>query len=143
LNVTISTDDPLLFHMSDDALLEEYSVTRATFDLSMTDLMELARNSILQSGFEDDFKRRWLGQDYGRGLTFCDELITHVPLIRAKFRAEHLAVEHMLVHLIAAGKGDKVLQQMKVQFGLARDAHRDILFENFDQVPSFPEMGQL
>lgn len=39
LNVTLSTDDPLLFHMSDDALLEEYSVARATFDLSMTDLM--------------------------------------------------------------------------------------------------------
>ena len=39
LNVTLSTDDPLLFHMSDDALLEEYSVARASFDLSMTDLM--------------------------------------------------------------------------------------------------------
>lgn len=143
LNVTISTDDPLLFHMSDDALLEEYSVARATFDLSMTDMMELARNSILQSGFEDDFKRQWLGEDYRKGLTFCDERITHVPLIRAKFRAEHLALEHMLVHLIAAGKGDQVLQQMKVQFGLARDAHRDILFENFDEVPSFPERGQL
>ena len=39
MNVTLSTDDPLLFHMSDDALLEEYSVARASFDLSMTDLM--------------------------------------------------------------------------------------------------------
>jgi len=39
LNVTLSTDDPLLFHMSDDALLEEYSVARASFDLSMTDIM--------------------------------------------------------------------------------------------------------
>lgn len=143
LNVTISTDDPLLFHMSDDALLEEYSVCRATFDLSMTDMMELARNSILQSGFEDDFKKQWLGPEYRRGLTFCDERITHVPLIRAKFRAEHLAIEHMLVHLIAAGKGDRVLQEMKVQFGLARDAHRDVLFENFEEVPTFPERGQL
>ena len=35
LNVTLSTDDPLLFHMSDDALLEEYSVARASFDLSI------------------------------------------------------------------------------------------------------------
>ena len=55
LNVTLSTDDPLLFHMSDDALLEEYAVARASFDLSMTDISEIARNSILQSGFEDDF----------------------------------------------------------------------------------------
>jgi hypothetical protein len=26
---------------------------------------------------------------------------------------------------------------------LARDAHRDVLFDNFDEVPSFPERGQL
>jgi AMP deaminase len=143
MNVTLSTDDPLLFHMSDDALLEEYSVARATFDLSMTDMMEVARNSVLQSGFEDDFKKKWLGEEYAKGLTFCDEKITHVPLIRAKFRAEHLAIEHMLVHLIAANKGPQVLQEMKVQFGLARDAHRDVLFENFDEVPAFPELGQL
>jgi AMP deaminase len=143
LNVTISTDDPLLFHMSDDALLEEYSVARATFAMSMTDIMEVARNSVLQSGFEDSFKQQWLGPDYSRGLTFCDEKITHVPLIRAKFRAEHLALEHMMVHLIAAGKGAAVLQEMMVQFGLARDAHRDVLFENFQEVPTFPERGQL
>jgi AMP deaminase len=143
LNVTLSTDDPLLFHMSDDALLEEYSVARATFDLSMTDMMEIARNSVLQSGFGDDFKKKWVGEDYKRGLTFCDEYITHVPLIRAKFRAEHLAIEHMLVHLIGSGKGGMVLNEMKVQFGLARDGHRDVLFENFEEVPSFPERGQL
>lgn len=44
LNVTLSTDDPLLFHMSDDALLEEYSVARATFDLSMTDMVCMCRH---------------------------------------------------------------------------------------------------
>lgn len=60
--------------MSDDALLEEYSVARATFDLSMTDMMEIARNSILQSGFEEEFKQRYLGKDYRKGATFCDEV---------------------------------------------------------------------
>ena len=143
LNVTLSTDDPLLFHMSDDALLEEYSVARASFDLSMTDMMELARNSILQSGFEEDFKERYLGSDFRRGVTFCDEHKTNVPLIRAKFRAEHLAIEHMLVSLFAAGKGKEVLREMKVQFGLARDAHRNVLFDNLDEVPLFPEQNQL
>jgi AMP deaminase len=143
LNVALSTDDPLLFHMSDDALLEEYSVARATFDLSMTDVSEIARNSILQSGFEEDLKKQWLGADYRRGVTFCDETLTHVPLIRAKFRAEHLAIEHMLVHLMAAGKGAAVLNEMKVQFSHARDAHRQVLWDNFDEVPSFPEQGQL
>jgi AMP deaminase len=60
--------------MSDDALLEEYSVARASFDLSMTDMMEMARNSILQSGFEHDFKKKWLGESYEKGVTFCDEV---------------------------------------------------------------------
>mmetsp|Transcript_33545 Transcript_33545/g.50027 ORF Transcript_33545/g.50027 Transcript_33545/m.50027 type:complete len:130 (+) Transcript_33545:334-723(+) len=129
--------------MSDDALLEEYSVARASFDLSMTDMSEIARNSILQSGFEDSWKKKWLGPNYSKGITHCDETKTHVPLIRAKFRAEHLAMEHLLVHLIAAGKGREVLQEMMVQFGLARDAHRNILLNSFSEVPSFPEQNQL
>lgn len=143
LNVTLSTDDPLLFHMSNDALLEEYSVARASFDLSMTDISEIARNSVLQSGFEEHLKKEWLGEDFKRGITFCDEVKTHVPLIRAKFRAEHLALEHMLVNLIGAGKGDAVLKEMMVQFGLARDAHRNILVNNLPDVPAFPEQNQL
>jgi len=143
LNVTLSTDDPLLFHMSDDALLEEYSVARASFDLSMTDMAEIARNSVLQSCFEDEWKQEWLGKDYKRGITFCDEQKTHVPLIRAKFRAEHLALEHMLVHLIGAGKGKNVLKEMMVHFGLARDAHRNTLLQNYPDVPTFPEQNQL
>lgn len=143
LNVTLSTDDPLLFHMSDDALLEEYSVARATFDLSMTDMMEIARNSIMQSGFGEEFKEKYLGKEFRKGATFCDEHSTHVPLIRAKFRAEHLAIEHMLCTLIAAGKGNNVLEEMKIQFGLARDAHRNVLFESLEEVPIFPEQSQL
>ena len=143
LNITLSTDDPLLFHMSDDPLLEEYSVARATFDLSMTDMMEIARNSVLQSGFEEEFKENYIGKDFRKGVTFCNEQLTHVPLIRAKFRAEHLAIEHMLCALIAAGKGKAVLEEMKIQFGLARDAHRNVLFDNLEEVPQFPEQGQL
>lgn len=143
LNVTLSTDDPLLFHMSNDALLEEYSVARASFDLSMTDISEIARNSVLQSGFEDNLKEEWLGIDYHKGITFCDEVKTHVPLIRAKFRAEHLALEHMLVNLIAAGKGEEVLKEMMYHFGKARDAHRNILVNNLPDVRPFPEQNQL
>lgn len=143
LNVTLSTDDPLLFHMSDDALLEEYSVARASFDLSMTDISEIARNSVFQSGFEDELKAQWLGEHYKRGITHCDENKTHVPLIRAKFRAEHLALEHLMVVLLAAGKGKTVLQEMMHQFGDARNGQRKILFDSMDHVPDFPEQNQL
>jgi AMP deaminase len=135
MNVALSTDDPLLFHMSDDPLLEEYSVARASFDLSMTDLCEIARNSILQSGFEVSNKKEWLGEHYKKGVKHCDVNKTHVPLIRAKFRAEHLALEHMLMKLLAAGKGSDVLKQMQDQFEIARDGHRKILLDNFIDVP--------
>ena len=60
---------------------------------------------------------------------------THVPLIRAKFRAEHLALEHMMLKLIATGKGEGVLKMMMAQFQESRDAHRSILFDNFIDVP--------
>jgi hypothetical protein len=76
----------------------------------------------------------------------------------------------MMVHLVASGKKDSLLREMKIHFGLARDAHRvsffpsdpncaqlvqqinsfilfpfsqDVLFENFEEVPAFPERGQI
>eukprot|EP00520_Triparma_pacifica_P006083 CAMPEP_0118651528 /NCGR_PEP_ID=MMETSP0785-20121206/10834_1 /TAXON_ID=91992 /ORGANISM="Bolidomonas pacifica, Strain CCMP 1866" /LENGTH=810 /DNA_ID=CAMNT_0006543987 /DNA_START=233 /DNA_END=2662 /DNA_ORIENTATION=+ len=135
MNVALSTDDPLLFHMSDDPLLEEYSVARASFDLSMTDMCEIARNSVMQSGFSHEEKKEWLGTQYLRGVKHCDVLKTHVPLIRAKFRAEHLALEHMMLKLFAKGTGEEVLYAMMQQFQWSRDAHRKILFDNFIEVP--------
>ena len=135
MNVALSTDDPLLFHMSDDPLLEEYSVARASFDLSMTDMCEIARNSVYQSGFSHEEKKEWLGSQYLRGVKHCDVLKTHVPLIRAKFRAEHLAQEHMMLKLLAKGTGEEVLYAMMEQFQWSRDAHRKILFDNFIEVP--------
>lgn len=120
MNVTLSTDDPLLFHMSDDALLEEYSVARAAFDLSMTDLCEIARNSVYQSGFPHEKKKEWLGRHYKRGVKHCDVAKTNVPLIRAKFRAEHLALEHMMLKLLAKGAGDDVMHAMMEQFQVRR-----------------------
>lgn len=123
--------------------ITEYSVARASFDLSMTDMSEIARNSVLQSGFEAHLKEEWLGKNFRKGLTHCDEDKTHVPLIRAKYRAEHLALEHLMVTLLAAGKGKMVLQQMMHQFGEARNGIRDILFSNMTEVPNFPEQNQL
>jgi len=135
LNVTLSTDDPLLFHMSDDALLEEYSVARASYDLSMTDISELARNSVLQSGFEDRLKREWLGEHYAVGVTQCDARRTHVPLIRAKYRAEQLAQEEALISILAAGRGKDYLAEVVGHFSSAREAHREVLARNGFHIP--------
>lgn len=65
-------------------------------------------------------------------------------MIRSKFRAEHLAFEHMLINLIGAGKGETVLKEMMTQFGVARNAHRDILEKSLpDVISSIPEHGQI
>lgn len=51
LNATLSTDDPLMIHLTREPLLEEYSVAAQIYDLSQIDLCEIARNSVLQSGW--------------------------------------------------------------------------------------------
>merc|ERR1712032_1114647 len=61
LNVSLSSDDPLIIHLTDNALLEEYVVAARTFRLSLCDLCEIARNAVIQSGFEGAFKDWWIG----------------------------------------------------------------------------------
>ena len=57
LNVSLSTDDPLLLHFTREPLIEEYSIAAQIWRLSAADMCELARNSVLQSGFEMAVKR--------------------------------------------------------------------------------------
>ena len=80
LNVSLSTDDPLQFHFTKEPLLEEYSVaahvrsditfrrihliSSQIYKLPQSSLAELARNSVLQSGFEMEIKRHWLGHQW-------------------------------------------------------------------------------
>jgi AMP deaminase len=78
MNVSLSTDDPLMLHYTKDALVEEYSVATQVWKLSSTDQCEIARNSVLQSGWEDDFKKHFLGEDYS------DICQTNVPKIRLR-----------------------------------------------------------
>ena len=63
MNVSLSTDDPLQFHFTKEPLIEEYSVAAQIFKLSGTDTCELARNSVLMSGWEMKVKKKWLGEN--------------------------------------------------------------------------------
>lgn len=99
LNVTLSTDDPLQFAFTREPLMEEYSVAAQVWKLSSTDLCELARNSVLQSGFEPCIKARWLGRHWYRaGEPGNDISRTNVPSIRLCFRYETLLDELKLVY---------------------------------------------
>ena len=98
INVSLSTDDPLQLHFTKDALLEEYSVARQVYGLSNCDVCELARNSVLQSGFEHPFKRHFLGKNYKKdGISGNDMTMTNVPDIRVVYRHETLQEEWNLL----------------------------------------------
>ncbi|GAA5893782.1 hypothetical protein JCM5296_001132 [Sporobolomyces johnsonii] len=87
LNVSLSTDDPLQFHFTKEPLLEEYSVAAQIYKLSPADMCELARNSCVQSGFEMEIKRHWLGPDwYKPGVEGNLIHKTNVPNLRADYR---------------------------------------------------------
>ncbi|KAJ2365263.1 AMP deaminase [Coemansia sp. RSA 2611] len=92
LNVALSTDDPLQFHFTKEPLMEEYSVAAQIWKYSSVDMCELAMNSVLQSGFEAEVKRHWIGRDYlEAGQTEVHK--TNVPLCRLKYRSMTLEQE--------------------------------------------------
>jgi len=94
LNVSLSTDDPLQFHFTKEPLMEEYSIAAQVYKLSSTDMSELCRNSVLQSGFPHDTKQHWLGPNYTReGVAGNDVTRTNLPDIRVSYRYETMLEE--------------------------------------------------
>jgi AMP deaminase len=94
LNVSLSTDDPLMFHATNQPLMEEYTAARLVFGLSNVDLCEIAANSVRQSGFPHDRKVAALGngcalkQPYAWSPQLCN-----VPNMRLRYRRQQLAQE--------------------------------------------------
>ncbi|KAI8903569.1 hypothetical protein EDD86DRAFT_195754 [Gorgonomyces haynaldii] len=98
LNVSLSTDDPLQFHFTKEPLIEEYAVAAQIFKLSPTDMCEIARNSVLQSGWEMQIKHHWLGKDcHLAGPAGNDIHKSNVPLIRDAYRYQTLMEERVMV----------------------------------------------
>lgn len=98
MNVSLSTDDPLQLHYTKEPLMEEYSVAAQIYKLSPADMCELARNSVIQSGFEMEIKRHWLGHDWylpGAEGNVVDK--TNVPNVRVAFRYNTLMEEKTMV----------------------------------------------
>eukprot|EP00056_Hartaetosiga_gracilis_P001092 m.42225 g.42225 ORF g.42225 m.42225 type:complete len:811 (+) comp10493_c0_seq1:78-2510(+) len=94
LNVTLSTDDPMQFHLTSNPLIEEYSIASQVWKLSQVDLSEIAHNSGMISGFEEHVKREWYGEHYDNPtLKGNDPRLTNIPQIRAAFRHECLVNE--------------------------------------------------
>jgi AMP deaminase len=89
LNVSLSTDDPLILHMTSDPLLEEYAVASEVWGFSSVDLCEIARNSVLQSGFEDTLKKHWIGDRYKEMTKEANNVLkTNIPMARFQYRID-------------------------------------------------------
>lgn len=98
LNVSLSTDDPLQFHFTKEPLIEEYSVAAQIYRLSSVDMCELARNSVLQCGWESSLKKRWIGEFYHlKGADGNEITKTNVPDSRVNYRMKTLCEELSLV----------------------------------------------
>ena len=65
------------------------------YKLSSVDHCELARNSVLQSGFEHSVKQHWLGSKYAEGVN--DITRSNVPPTRIEFRRDTLQEELRLI----------------------------------------------
>lgn len=98
LQVCLSTDDPLQFSYTREPLIEEYSVAAQIWKLSNADMCELAKNSVVMSGFEWQLKRHWLGKNFELpNVEGNDVEKTNVPNIRVFYRTETLKSELNLV----------------------------------------------
>jgi len=98
LNVSLSTDDPLMLAITKEPLLEEYAVASQVFKLSSADMCEVARSSVLQSGFEYPHKAHFLGANFAEpGPDGNDIHYSNVPFIRTQFRFEALRAELELI----------------------------------------------
>jgi AMP deaminase len=101
MNVVLTTDDPLQFHITKEPLIEEYAIARQIWKLSSADLCEIAANSIRTSGYSDATKAQWLGELWVYpGPLGNTAALTNVPDIRCAYRYETLNNEmHVLTQL--------------------------------------------
>jgi len=116
LNVTLSTDDPLMIHYTKEPLVEEYSVAAQVWRLSSTDMCEIARNSVLQSGFEYRLKKHWIGDRFEEhGVAGNDIEKTNVPDLRIQYRAEVLSEE---LAILSGGYDKQSTHLFPIQCGI-------------------------
>lgn len=103
LHVSLTTDDPLQFHISSCPLLEEYTTARQLWMLSTTDLCEISRNSVEISGLSDLQKRSLIGKNHKKLPSFegHDASLTNVSDVRAAYRWETLLDELSMLNSIA------------------------------------------
>ena len=77
-----------------DPLLEEYVTAKHAWKLNPADMCELARNSVLMSGYTNEEINSWI-DDYNEN----DISKTNVPQLRLKYRQDNLKNETKYINL--------------------------------------------
>jgi len=99
LKVSISTSTPLQIHFTKDSLSEEYAIASQFWKLGPTEIAEISRNSVLISGFDDEIKKKALGENFRTG--YNDPNRSSVPQVRHQYRKSYLEEERDLTHQVA------------------------------------------
>merc|ERR1719263_134580 len=85
LNMSLSTDDPMQFHTTADPLIEEYTISQQFWKMSTSDVSEIAKNSVMQSGLTDELKTELLGPSHMHRFE-NDANLSNLVDIRVHFR---------------------------------------------------------
>lgn len=84
----------MIIHLTREPLIEEYSVVAQALELNTVSLCEIARNSVLQSGFSYDRKKKWLGNEFMQGGPDSNDTNkTSLSWIRYSYRYESYTEE--------------------------------------------------
>ncbi|KPA75469.1 putative Adenosine monophosphate deaminase [Leptomonas pyrrhocoris] len=110
LRVSLGTDSPLLYHHTQEPLLEEYSIASKIWKLSPNDLSEVARNSVLLSNFSVSFKEEKLGPLYFLSSSAGNDVTrTHLSNVRVAYRFEAYHTEVGFLEYISGQHFHKAL----------------------------------
>ncbi|KAL7717851.1 AMP deaminase [Entamoeba marina] len=101
LNVSLSSDDPLQFHRTQEPLIEEFSMAQQTWRLEDIDVAEICRNSVIQCGYHVEEKEEWIGKDY-TNISTHKELYDNVANTRIAFRQMTLNTEKEILKAISS-----------------------------------------
>ncbi|KEG10369.1 putative adenosine monophosphate deaminase [Trypanosoma grayi] len=134
LMVSLSTDSPLMFHHTQEPLLEEYSIASKVWKLGPNDMCEIARNSVLLSGFDAAFKRERLGDLYFLSSSRSNDASrTHLSDIRVAYRFDTYHTEVALLEHISGLNFPKALLSLMEEN--AREAEFLEAVKNKKEVP--------
>ncbi|KNH09620.1 AMP deaminase [Perkinsela sp. CCAP 1560/4] len=131
LAVSLSTDDPLVFHHTNQPLIEEYAMASKIYHLTSIDTCEIAKNSVLTSGFDDSFKSKWLGDAYFlRSSTGNKPVRSHVPDTRCAFRFETYHDEVRYLEGLKSTKHADLKPERKFPIGMFNNHQESQFYEH-------------